>query len=469
MKNKKTELIKNTLIIALGKMSTQFLTFLLLPVYTSKISSTEYGNIDLIISYSTFLIPIITIQQEFAVFRFLIDARGDDRKVAGIISTGVFNMLKLLLPFSIIATPILFLLKIKFAEWIILNILATATLSFFLQVSRGVGESLKYSVTSILTGMINVGLNLFFIFGLNLGGEAILIASVISSIAGVCYLLGSLRLTDKIAKTFVKKDIKKMLIQYSLPVMLNGVAWWVVNASDRTIMAYFVSLSAVGVYAAANTFASVVNGLFYIFNMSWSESASMHLKSKDAEGYFSDVFNSMVKIFTFICSALIFALPIAFKLLIKQDYRESYNYIPLLVLGALICGIANYYSCIYSALLVPQKIMKTTLIAGIVNVLIDLVLVHFIGVYAAIISTIIAFSIMLVMRHLDIIKLIKITVSPLAVLYFVTSFLSASIFFYVENIWVKVAMAIIFLIASSIMAKDLAIMSLKIIKEKTKR
>ena len=469
MKNKKTELIKNTLIIALGKMSTQFLTFLLLPVYTSKISSTEYGNIDLIISYSTFLIPIITIQQEFAVFRFLIDARGDDRKVAGIISTGVFNMLKLLLPFSIIATPILFLLKIKFAEWIILNILATATLSFFLQVSRGVGESLKYSVASILTGMINVGLNLFFIFGLNLGGEAILIASVISSIAGVCYLLGSLRLTDKIAKAFVEKDVKKMLIRYSLPVMLNGVAWWVVNASDRTIMAYFVSLSAVGVYAAANTFASVVNGLFYIFNMSWSESASMHLKSKDAEGYFSDVFNSMVKIFTFICSALIFALPIAFKLLIKQDYRESYNYIPLLVLGALICGIANYYSCIYSALLVPQKIMKTTLIAGIVNVLIDLVLVHFIGVYAAIISTIIAFSIMLVMRHLDIIKLIKITVSPLAVLYFVTSFLSASIFFYVENIWVKVAMAIIFLIASSIMAKDLAIMSLKIIKEKTKR
>lgn len=469
MKNKKTELIKNTLIIALGKMSTQFLTFLLLPVYTSKISSTEYGNIDLIISYSTFLIPIITIQQEFAVFRFLIDARGDDRKVAGIISTGVFNMLKLLLPFSIIATPILFLLKIKFAEWIILNILATATLSFFLQVSRGVGESLKYSVTSILTGMINVGLNLFFIFGLNLGGEAILIASVISSIIGVCYLIGSLRLTDKIAKAFVEKDIKKMLIRYSLPVMLNGVAWWVVNASDRTIMAYFVSLSAVGVYAAANTFASVVNGLFYIFNMSWSESASMHLKSKDAEGYFSDVFNSMVKIFTFICSALIFALPIAFKLLIKQDYRESYNYIPLLVLGALICGIANYYSCIYSALLVPQKIMKTTLIAGLVNVLIDLVLVHFIGVYAAIISTIIAFSIMLVMRHLDIIKLIKITVSPLAVLYFTTSFLSASIFFYVENIWVKVAMAIIFLIASSIMAKDLAIMSLKIIKEKTKR
>ena len=69
---------------------------------------------------------------------------------------------------------------------------------------------------------------------------------------------------------------------------------------------------------------------------------------------------------------------------------------------------------------------------------------------------------------INIIKLIKITVSPLAVFYFTTSFLSASIFFYVENIWVKVAMAIIFLIASSIMAKDLAIKSLKMIKERTK-
>ena len=70
MKDRKKELVKNTLIIAFGKLSTQFLTFLLLPVYTSKISSAEYGNIDLIISYSTFLIPILTIQQEFAVFRF---------------------------------------------------------------------------------------------------------------------------------------------------------------------------------------------------------------------------------------------------------------------------------------------------------------------------------------------------------------------------------------------------------------
>lgn len=42
------DLAKNTLIITIGRISTQFITFLLLPLYTALLTTEEYGTVDLI-------------------------------------------------------------------------------------------------------------------------------------------------------------------------------------------------------------------------------------------------------------------------------------------------------------------------------------------------------------------------------------------------------------------------------------
>ena len=44
--NQKKELIKNTIIISIGKFSTQLISFLLLPLYTSLLTTSEYGEYD---------------------------------------------------------------------------------------------------------------------------------------------------------------------------------------------------------------------------------------------------------------------------------------------------------------------------------------------------------------------------------------------------------------------------------------
>lgn len=77
--NQKKQLLVNTIIIAIGKLSTQVVSFLLLPLYTSKLSPAEYGTYDFLVTLSTFLLPIITLLMEESMFRFLIDA--DDLRV----------------------------------------------------------------------------------------------------------------------------------------------------------------------------------------------------------------------------------------------------------------------------------------------------------------------------------------------------------------------------------------------------
>ena len=77
MNVKNKELIKNSVILIVGKFCTQFITFLLLPLYTFKLSTSEYGIVDLITTYVALLVPVITFQLEMAIFRFLIDFRND--------------------------------------------------------------------------------------------------------------------------------------------------------------------------------------------------------------------------------------------------------------------------------------------------------------------------------------------------------------------------------------------------------
>lgn len=49
--SKNKELMFNTLIISIGKICTQFVSFLLIPIYTNYLLTSDYGYIDLIQTY----------------------------------------------------------------------------------------------------------------------------------------------------------------------------------------------------------------------------------------------------------------------------------------------------------------------------------------------------------------------------------------------------------------------------------
>ena len=75
--NRQKELAKNTIILTVGKICTQFVSFLLLPLYTALLVPEEFGIVDLFNTYITLLTPICNWQFENGLFRFMIDERHD--------------------------------------------------------------------------------------------------------------------------------------------------------------------------------------------------------------------------------------------------------------------------------------------------------------------------------------------------------------------------------------------------------
>ena len=84
---KSKELAKNTIIISIGKVCTQFLSFLLLPLYTSILSTSEYGTVDLLMTYQQLIVCTVFCQIEQAIFRFLIEKRNNEKDSSIIISS----------------------------------------------------------------------------------------------------------------------------------------------------------------------------------------------------------------------------------------------------------------------------------------------------------------------------------------------------------------------------------------------
>lgn len=408
---KNKELIKNTIIILLGKFCTQFLSFFLLPLYTSILSANEYGIYDLIVTYVALFVPVISLQIEMAIFRELIDVRSNCEKISKIISSGIFSVVLQFVICFISYYLISIFINIPYKNYIILNILAVMVSSVFMQIARGLGKNVEYSISSVIAGVSTILLNILFLVVLKFNVEGMIISSILSNILAAIYIFISCKLYKKIKYSSVSKRTIHKLLKYSLPLVPNGLIWWIINVSDRTIISIFLGTGANGIYAVSNKFSSILMQIFNIFNLSWTESASLHINDEGKNEFFSGVFNKTLKYSLVVCLLIIVTLPFLFNILISQSYSEAYIYIPILLIGMIFNIIVSFLGSIYVAKKLTKEVAKTSFGAGVLNILINVFLVKYIGIFAAAISTVLAFLIMSIFRIVDVQKYVKLEIN----------------------------------------------------------
>lgn len=404
---KRQELIRNTAILSIGVLFTRAIAFLLLPFYTLFISPAEYGLIDLILTYMAYLAPFVILQSDWAVFRFLIDARGNEKKIKQITSTSA-HMTSV---FTVISLAALFavnlFVSIPYIAYIVLLLVASIFATVMLQYARGLSRNTVYSVSSIISGVVAVLSFFIFVVWLGLGVEGVLLSSVVSQLVGAFYIFLVLKVYRYIRFADIDRELIKKMLKYSWPLAPEGMSWWVMNASDRTIISIVLGVAANGIYAIANKYASIITILFGIFNLSWSQSISAHINDKD--NFISEVINAAARLFSSIGLMLIAILPLVFSLLINNTYSESYLYMPILVLANVFYAIAGIYSSVYIAKNLTKQIAMTTIAASILNIVVNMALIFHIGIYAAALSTLFAYIALAIYRHYDVKKYVSIT------------------------------------------------------------
>ena len=388
--NKKKELAKNTVIIFFGRVCTQLISFFLLPLYTSYLSTSEYGTVDLIQTYVTLLVPIITLELEMSIFRYLIDCRGKEKDTKKLVSNNFFILGVSLVIFSILYIIISSFVTIPYRWVIMIDIIVCVLSGNFLQVARGFGRTLDYAISCILTGLTTVISNIILICFVGMQAEGMIISMALANFVCSLYLFIRLKLYNKIDFKIIDFNQMKEMFKYSLPLIPNGISWWIINVSDRSIISFVLGASANGLYAISNKFPTIISSLTGVFNLSWSESAALHINSKDRDEFFSDITNTVLRLFSALGVGMLACMPFVFPLMIDSKYNEAYNYIPFLVIATVFNVAICLYSQVYLAKKLSKQVASTAIVGAIINIVINVVLIKYIGIYAAAISTMIS-------------------------------------------------------------------------------
>ena len=101
--SREKSLVKNTAILAIGQLSSKIFTFLLLPVYTSMLTTEDFGTIDALLTIINLVLYFVTLQIENAVFRFVIENRNNIKSQFSYIAGGLVVMLLMSLLATVIA------------------------------------------------------------------------------------------------------------------------------------------------------------------------------------------------------------------------------------------------------------------------------------------------------------------------------------------------------------------------------
>ena len=467
--NKKKSLMKNTIIIFLGKLCTQLISFFLLPLYTSYLTTSDYGLVDLITTYVTLLVPIITLELEMSIFRYLVDSRGKDKDTKTLISNNFYLLGIALSIFSAIYFIVTRFWNFDYQFIIWINILVCTLSGNFLQISRGFGKTLDFSISCIITGLTTVLSNIILIVFLGMGADGMIISMALAN--GLCslYLFIKLKLYKLIDFSIVDKKLIKEMYAYSIPLIPNGVSWWIVNVSDRTIISWVLGAASNGIYAISNKFPTLLSSLLGIFNLSWSESAALHINSPDRDEFFSDITNTVTKLFSCLGVGMIACMPFVFPILIDSKFNDAFNYIPILVLGSVFNVVVCLYSGVYIAKKMTKQVSNTAIIGAIINIGINALLVKFIGLYAAAISTALSYLAMLLYRHFDLKKHVNITFEKGLLLKSILIFTFAIVIYYQRNLILDIISLVVVCIYSFVMNKEFLNSCFKTILSKFKR
>ena len=395
------QLFKNTIILSVGTFLPKLAQIIVLPIYTSMLTKSEYGTYDLINILVSVLVPIITLQLQQAAFRFLIEMK-DKKSIGSIVS----NIYIFIIPISIICTSGLIIIlnditiigRILIAMYLFIEIMTTTTR----QVARGLSNNKGYSISSIVNSIFNVIFAILLLSIFNLGLSGLLLSLIISLSISLIYLVINSHILSFIKISLFDKRILKNLLEYSLPMIPNSISLWVVNLSDRLLIGKFMGVEANAIYAVSNKIPSVFGLAYNTFNMAWQESASIASEDSDVSDYYSITFEGLFNFLVGAMAILIACTPILFKVLIKGEYNESYYQMPILFLGVFFSSLSSFYGGIYVAFKESKKIGVSSTLSALLNFIINLLLIREIGIYAASISTLISYFTLVVYRLKDI-------------------------------------------------------------------
>lgn len=391
-------LLLGTAFMAMGTVFSKAVSLIMVVFYSRWLSAGDYGSFELFATYVSLLIPIATLSCGEAVFRLLLEDKGEQRKKQ-VLSTAILIMLSgLVMAIIILSVFRGELFKQYFFEFLLLYI-AETIYSIMTYSARGLHKLKEYAVAGMVNGAVMALSVTILVRVMGMGLSGLIIGTALGYIAGTVFCIGKVKILHYLDLRFVSKDTGKEIIKYSAPLIPNSISWWVANVSDRTLINIFLGSEFNGIYSIANKVPSLCITIFNVFHLSWQESASDIIEAgEDPTDYFNSILQKLIPTLFSVAIGVLSINFILFRYIFDAKYMSGYWHVAILLSATVLSFVAQFFGGVFIGLKNTKVNGFTTLLAAAINVIVDLVLIQAIGLFAASVSTLVAYAFLFVVR-----------------------------------------------------------------------
>ena len=339
-------LAKDTVIYGLSSIVGRFLNYLLVPLYTAKISAASggYGVITNMYAYTALILVLLTFGMETTYFRFTNKTHEDSARVYSttLIAVGTVSLLFAALVLLFIG-PISSLMGYSDHPEYVWVMAVTVAIDAFLCIPfaylRQQKKALKFAALKLLNILMLIVFNIVYfviidgkevgyVFYINLLCSALLMLMMVRELTGFRWVLD--------------RALLDRMLRYAWPILILGIAGILNQTADKMLFPYLYTepdaQAQLGIYGACVKIAMIMAMITQAFRYAYEPIVFAGVKDKDQHEMYAKAMKYFI-IFTLLAFLLVMGYIDILKFIIGRDYWEGLRVVPIVMVAEIMMGI----------------------------------------------------------------------------------------------------------------------------------
>ena len=395
---------KQSMIYGFGHILARLGTFLLLPLLTHSLSTSDYGVISTIYIFIGFTMTFYRYGMDTALMKFYIDQQYRQMYLSSIFILQLITSIVLSAAFVFFKGPLAILLTKNndsiFIIYITVIIFCDIIWNLLIITFRVEGKAVQFIGFNITNVLLLLGFTIYFVNIKNMGVEGVLLGNVCASVITCIFSCVLILWSSRFSIRSIDLSSLNKIISFGLPFLPAAIFGIFMEGADRFILKYILDESAVGIYSAGYKLG--VLGLLVVmgFNMGWTPYFLNHNDNNNSSLEFSTISTIFLGLYGFIGIIITSLIPVVPNInifgysIIGPEFFGGLYIVPLILMS-------YYFFAIY-VLLLPRiyrynatnRIPYFKLMGAISNIALNFALIPILGIVGSAFATLISFLIM---------------------------------------------------------------------------
>lgn len=439
------QFVKSTGIFFIGSSLSKMISFFLLPIYTSYISTDDFGYYDLSITYLTVCISLVFCDIWVSALRHMYDETNEEKKGHPLKAASVLFVLSFGI-YVLGALALYFLANIPCLSLITTMGLLQAITNFYTFISRGYRRNIDFAISGIICTLSAALINIWQLAIMHMDYSSLYYSMIIGYSLQIVYLECRVHIFKRIIHEKIDWVLVKKMFFYTLPLGINAVAFWILNSFNRIAISHVLSVSENGIYAVGQKFANMLSFAMTCFLYAWQDLAFSKQENKGS--FYSKACTSYYVFLGIAISGLLPFIKIVFPFLVRGSYDEAEMMIPLSLAAAAMSGYSSFIGNIFYAIKNTKIIFISTVLSCIINLILCFPLISLLGLNGANLSILLSFTANVFFRNIILKKEIGMHLQWKKIMGITALVLASALFYIYSSTYVN--MGLLFILGISI-------------------